>query len=160
MVAFGRQRAVAAGWRDRGDGGLFAVGFVKGQLRGDVDVRHTVAIGEAKGFFVFQILGDAAQTATGHGAFAGVHQGDFPRLGRALVYFHFVCSHVKGDVGHVQKVVRKILFDDVAFVAAADDKVVDAVRRVGFHDVPQNGLATNLNHRFRTGCGLFADAGA
>ena len=77
---------------------MFAVGFVKRQLRCDVDIRYTVAVGEAKSFFVLQILRHASQAATCHGALAGVYQGDFPGLSRALVDFHFVGGHVKGDV--------------------------------------------------------------
>ena len=76
------------------------------------------------------------------------------------MYFHAVFAHIKGDVGHVQKVVGEVLFDDVALVATADDKVVDAVVGIGLEDVPKDGLAADLDHRLGPGRGFFRDSGA
>lgn len=78
----------------------------------------------------------------------------------ALVYFHAVLAHIKGDVGHVHKIVGKILFDDVALVTTANNEVVDAVVGVGLEDVPQNGLAADFDHGFGASRGFFGDAGA
>jgi hypothetical protein len=47
----------------------------------------------------------------------------------------------------MQKVVGKILFDYVSLVAAANDELVDSMRGVRLHDVPQNGFAADLDHR-------------
>ena len=65
--------------------------------------------------------------------------------------------HVERDVRHVQEVVGEVLLDDVALVAAADDEVVDAVRRVDLHDVPEDRLAADLDHRLRLQIALFGD---
>ena len=68
-----------------------------------------------------------------------------------------VVGHVERDVGHVQEVVREILLDDVALVAAADHEIVDAVRRVDLHDVPEDRLAADLDHRLRLQIALLGD---
>lgn len=59
----------------------------------------------------------------------------------------------------MQKVVGKIFFDNVALVAAANDEVIDTMVGVGLEDVPQDGLATDLDHGLGLGVGFFADAG-
>ena len=68
---------------------------------------------------------------------------------------HLVEAEVKGDVGVVEKVVREVFLDDVAFVAAADDEVINAVRRIHFEDVPQNRATSDLNHWFWLDTGFF-----
>ncbi|MNY47304.1 hypothetical protein D3C86_1825650 [compost metagenome] len=57
----------------------------------------------------------------------------------------------------MQKVIGEIFLDQVAFIATADDKIIDAVLRVDLHDVPENWSISNLNHRFGTGTCFFAD---
>lgn len=47
----------------------------------------------------------------------------------------------------MEEIVREILFDDVAFVATADNKVIHAVVRVHLHDVPEDRTAADLDHR-------------
>ena len=65
-----------------------------------------------------------------------------------------------GDIGHVQEVVGEIFLDDIALVAAADHEVVDAVRRVDLHDVPEDRLAADLDHRLGLQIALFGNASA
>ena len=60
----------------------------------------------------------------------------------------------------MQEVVGKILFDYVALVAAADNKIMDAMARVGLHDVPQNWFATNFNHGLGSSRRFLTDASA
>jgi len=60
----------------------------------------------------------------------------------------------------MQKIVRKVFLDDVALVATANDEVIDAVMGVGFKDVPQDRLASNLDHGLGASVGFFADARA
>jgi hypothetical protein len=55
----------------------------------------------------------------------------------------------------MQEIIREIFLDDVALVAAADHEVVGAVRRVELHDVPEDGLAADLDHRLRLQIALF-----
>lgn len=64
----------------------------------------------------------------------------------ALVNIHSIVFHIEGDIGHVQKVIREIFFYDVSFVAAADHKIMNTVRGIHFHDVPQNGPPAYFYH--------------
>ena len=65
-----------------------------------------------------------------------------------LVDSHLVLFHVEGDIGFVEEVVCEVLFDDIAFVSKEDNEVIVAVGRVDFHDVPENRLAVDFDHRF------------
>ena len=60
----------------------------------------------------------------------------------------------------MQKVVGKVFLDDVALVAAADHKVVDAVVGINLEDVPKNRVPADFDHRFGLDHGFFADARA
>ena len=42
------------------------------------------------------------------------------------------------------EIVGKIFFDDILFVAAADDEFIDTVVAVNFHDMPQDGLSSDF----------------
>ncbi len=53
-----------------------AVGPVKGDGGLNVDIGEAVAVDHAEGVFAFQVLSDAAQTASGSGVVAGVDQGE------------------------------------------------------------------------------------
>ena len=59
----------------------------------------------------------------------------------------------------MEEVVGKILFYDVALIATAHNEVVDAVVGISLQDVPQDRLATDVDHRFGAGRGFFGDAG-
>ena len=60
----------------------------------------------------------------------------------------------------MQKVVCKVFFDDVAFITAADDKVVNAVGGVELHDVPEDWFASDFDHGLWLEVRLFGDAGS
>src|SRR5262249_28986124 len=59
-------------------------------------------------------------------------------------------------VRHVQKIVREVFLDQVALVSEADDEVMQAVRRVDLHDVPQDRPAADLDHGLGLHHGLLA----
>ena len=58
----------------------------------------------------------------------------------------------------MQKVVRKILLDDVTLIAAANDEVIDTVVGVSLQDVPQDWLAADLDHGLGLGVSFFTYA--
>ena len=60
----------------------------------------------------------------------------------------------------MEEIVGKVFFNHVALVAQADHEVVDSVMGIDLHDVPQNGLAADFDHRFRAQVRFFTDAGA
>jgi hypothetical protein len=51
----------------------------------------------------------------------------------------------------MQKIVGEIFFYYITFVPTAHDKIIDSMRGVHLHDVPQDWHAANFNH----GLGLY-----
>src|SRR5579875_392198 len=49
----------------------------------------------------------------------------------------------------MQKIIEKVFFDDIPLIAQTYDKLVKALGRINFHNVPDNGHAADLYHRFR-----------
>src|SRR5260221_1229270 len=133
---------------------------VESDAFGDVDIAYAVAVGQAEILVVTQIGQDLLDAAADHGAFAGIDQGDRPGFSILAQNVHLVFAQVESDVGLVQEVVREILLDHIALVAEADDEIVDAVAGVDFHDMPQDRLAADLDHRFGTRIGLFGKTGS
>src|SRR5579885_1557819 len=159
-VAVAFQRAVAPRRAHRGDGGELAVAEVEVDRRADVEIADAVAVSEAEGLIVLDVVGDALETPAGLRALAGVDQRHAPGLGLALMDDDAVVRHVEGDVRHVQEVVGEIFLDDVALVAAADHEVVGAVRRIDLHDVPKDRLAADLDHGLGPQVAFFRNAGS
>ncbi len=106
---------------------------------------------------LLKIARDIAQPAAGSGGLAGVDEGNSPGLSNALVDLHSVFLHVEGHIGHMEEVVRKVFFDQIALVAAADDEVVDLVLGIDLEDVPEDRPATDFDHRLGTRMCLFAE---
>src|SRR3546814_21080651 len=78
------------------------------------------------------------RSAACHRALASVDQGHAPRLDAVAQLLHGVVRQVEGDVRPRQGIVAEERLDHVALVAAADHEIVQAVRRVDLHDVPED----------------------
>ena len=153
-------RPKRAGGRTQATVALQPALLMEGDFGADVDVRQAVAVGHAERLARVQVLAHLQQPAAGHGLLAGVHQRDLPRLAAAIVVLDPVLPHVEGHVRLVQEVVREVLLHDVTLVAEAHDEIPDAERCVGFHDVPQDGTAPDLDHGLRPDGRFFGDSGA
>ncbi|MOA60389.1 hypothetical protein D3C78_1852500 [compost metagenome] len=60
---------------------------------------------------------------------------------------HTVFRHVERHIRHVQEIVREVFLDYVALVTKADHEIVDPIVGIRFHDVPDDRLAADLDHR-------------
>jgi len=60
---------------------------------------------------------------------------------------HAVIAHVESDIRHMQKVIGEVFLDEIPLVTSTDDKIIDAMRRIYFQDVPEDGATTNFHHR-------------
>ena len=76
------------------------------------------------------------------------------------VIFDPVALQVDGHVRAVEDVIGEIFLDQIALVAKADDEVVEAVTAVEHHDVPEDRLAADLDHRLGPDLGFLGKAGA
>jgi len=127
----------------------------------DVDVAEAVAVCKQKRVVVLKITGNALQAATSHSFEAGVGKGDRKIL--------FVVSAHELDVRFAAQadlevtihgfVVQEVILDHVAAIAEAENELAHPVVCVHLHDVPQNGTAPNLHHRFGSEFGFFAETG-
>jgi hypothetical protein len=55
----------------------------------------------------------------------------------------------------VQEVVGEVLFNEVALVAKADNKLINTVGTENLHDVSQDRFASDVHHGFRPDFGFF-----
>src|SRR5664280_1252636 len=67
-----------------------------------------------------------------------------------------VRPQIKGDVRHMEEVVRKVLLDNVALVPERNYEIRDPVVAVELHQVPEHGAAANRHHRLRLDVGFLA----
>src|SRR6266403_4309884 len=134
---------------------------MKVQQAADVDIAKAVAVGKQERVVVLEITGNALQTAAGHGFEAGVGKSD----GKIL----FVVSAHELDLRFAAKadsevtihgfVVQEVVLDHVATISEAEDKLAHSVVGVHLHDVPEDGTASDLHHRFGPEFGFFPETG-
>ena len=119
-------------WMNRRQSRKFAMRRMKVDQRADIDVRQTVAIGHAKGFFV-DVFFDQLYAATGICVETSVHEFDFaklpvaeielviganPDISRLKITFYVVAEMTETEYEIIQPIVaRKFLAD--AKVSAA-----------------------------------------
>src|SRR5688572_15366484 len=77
-----------------------------------------------------------------------------------MMHLHRIVAHVERHIGHVKEVIGKVLLDDVAFIARADDEIIDSVAAVYLEDMPQDRAPADLDHGFWLEGGFFAQTGA
>ena len=128
--------------------------------RADIQVAQPVAISEAECRLVLNVAGNALEAPARQSVLASVDQRHAPRLDLLLMYDDTVFRHVEGNVRHMQGIVRKVFLDYVPFVAAADHEIVGAMRRVELHDVPEDWLAADLDHRLGSEIALLGNTSA
>ena len=151
------ERAEAAGLLHRGDGGEAPLLAVEADGVGDVEVGDAVAVGQAEGL-VADVVADPPQPAAGHGLEPGVGEGDAPRLGGDAVDLDGVGREVDRQVVGAVEELEEVFLDEVALVAAADHEVVQAMRRIDLHDVPEHRHRADFHQRLGDDSGLLAQA--
>ena len=75
------------------------------------------------------------------------------------MHLHFIIDHVEGHIRHVQEVVGEVFLDDITLVPATDDEIIYPVGGIEFHDVPEDRLATDLDHGLGFEVGFLGNAG-
>ena len=56
---------------------------------------------------------------------------------------------IKGDIGSMEKIIRKPLFYHMLLISRADDEFLDPVLGIRLHNVPQDRHFAYFNHRLR-----------
>lgn len=159
-VAIEFKRAKPA-WRlNCGEGGKLAMRLVKSKQFAEVYVPHAIAVGETEALFVLDILLYPLQSAACHGLYAGINQGYVPRFCVPSMNLHLVVLDIERDVRRVQEIIGEIFLDEIALVPAANYEIIDPMRGVNLHDMPQDRHATNLDHRLGFDDCLFTKTGS
>ena len=73
--------------------------------------------------------------------------------------FIAVCK-IKRYIGSMNKIISKPFLNDMLLIPRADDKLVDSIRGIDLHDMPEDRHFTDLYHRFRLKGGFFGNAGS
>ena len=74
--------------------------------------------------------------------------------------FHRPGPHIHSQVAAKRGVVHHVLLEHLPFVAQGNVELLVAVMGIVAHDVPDNGPATNLDHRLGLNDCLFCQAGS
>ena len=102
----------------------------------DIHAGYAVSVGEQKRLIAYMFL-DPLDPSSGHRLASGIDESDTPRFGMRMMIAQVVfLGEIEGDIGLMQQIVGEILFDQVSFVSEANDKLVEPVVGVYFHDVP------------------------
>ena len=99
-------------------------------------------------FVVSMIVTSANAAASYDGSFRTVALSGDSAPGTRVEFMDlsFVVLEVKCDIRHMKRIIRKVFFHHIPLIAAADNKFIDAVRRITLHDVPEDRLAANFYH--------------
>jgi len=134
-------------WRDHaGQRNFLAVIGMEFFQRDQVDVAEAVAIGEEK-VVIVQIFGYPDQPTRGLGFFAGIGDGDIPVFAVPLQIMGRAGRRVQLNVGIARLIVEKILLDCKASMSRAQNEIIEASVRIGFHQMPDYWLAVDFHHR-------------
>ena len=94
-----------------------------------------------------ELLPDAEHAPAGRRLEAGVVQPDRPVLVPAPLHLHRAASQLDRHVAGQRRVLREVAFDHLALVAERDHEVAEAVVGIDLHDVPENRVGPDLDHR-------------
>ena len=145
---------------DRSKRGILSAVFMIADKFFYIDIRDTVSISQQKRF-ISNVFADALDPPAGHRSITGIHDRDPPRFSHIAVDLRGVAHReIKGDITAVQIVVRKVFLDHVLLVTGADNEFRDPIGPKNFHNMPQNGLPTDLNHGLRPQMTLFRNSGS
>src|SRR5207248_6562860 len=115
-------------------------------------VCEAVAISDHESL-LFKMRAQAAKAAACQRVHAGVDQPNLPVGCRAPGNFAGAIFQIDEEIAVVHDIVVEVLLDDLALVAASHEKIVEAMRGVEAHEVPEHGLAADLTHAYGAACG-------
>src|SRR5260370_22622730 len=85
---------------------------------------------------------------------------DFPIVDLCLVKARTARGDIDGHALAHAVVVEEVALDDLALVAEGHEELLESLRRVRLHDVPQDGALSDVYHRLRSELGLLGQARA
>ena len=121
----------------------------------DIEVCDAVTVGKHEGLVVLEPLLHALQTPTCLGVQPGVNQVHFPGEVVSPVDNGLPCRQIDSEIVIDGIKVQKVFFNNFRLIPKRNDELMDAVRGIDVHDVPQNRLTADFHHRLGTEDGFF-----
>ena len=129
--------------------------------RRQFDVGKSVAVVGKEHLLAFDMLAHGQQALADVAPNSGVDHGDAPVLLGIAQDLDVVAETGDDAVGvDVRPVVEEELLDDVRLVAKAQDEILVPVLAVIVHQVPEDRLIADRDHRLGNALGIIADARA
>src|SRR5262245_45348729 len=123
-----------------------------------INVGEPIAVVSKKHLLAFNVLPHGKQAFADAAPDPGVDHGDTPVLLGITEYLHVVAESGNDAVGvGVWTIVEEELLDDVRLVAEAQNEILMAILAVVEHQMAQDRLVADWNHRFRNAFGIVAD---
>lgn len=122
-------------WADGSHRCQTPMGFVESHQIRDVNVSHPVTVGHHEGFGS-HIPRQPLESTSGLRLITGVDEMDDPVLGLPILNNRSPVRQVHGDTASHLSVVKKVSFGGLTLVSEGNDKLSEAKRAVGFHDMP------------------------
>lgn len=127
----------------------------------EIDVAETVAVVRKKDFFVLNVSAHRPKSLADVAPNAGIEKRHAPVVGRRIQQLDVGRVFRNDAVGILMRlIVQKKIFDDVGFVAEAQNEIVMPVLAVIVHQMPQDRLVADRDHGLRDIFRVFPDAGA
>ena len=122
-------------------------------------VGQAVAVVGEENLLVLHEMPDRHQSLTDIAPDSGVDQRNAPIRRRFAQDFDLL-AETRNDAVAVCRllVVQEVVLDDVRLVAEAQNEILMPVLAVVLHDVPQDRLMADRDHRLRNALRIFADA--
>lgn len=143
--------AESAQWMNRRAGEPAAVGTMEREKFRDIDIGQPVAVGQKEfAVGVKQIFGSAKDTASGHGIESGSRQSHLPviGIGFSMIYDPRFMSEFDRDIGRADMIVDEKIDEFLFFISETQDEAFASESGEAPHDMPQNRLFADRDHRF------------
>ena len=89
-----------------------------------------------------------------------ITEADWDLMIKTHVKGVFLCTKADREIVIHCLVVKKVVFDHIAFVSKAKDKFIEPVMRIYFHDMPKDRTTTDFDHWFRPIFSFFSKSSA
>ena len=124
----------------------------------EIEIRNSITPGEHEGAFV-EVRSQPTNSPSGLSLDTGVDKFYTPVFHGSAAHLDPAGARIYSQVAIEMAVVDHVFLDDFAFVTKRDYEVPHVEVGIMHHDVPQDRLSANLNHRLGTNVGLFSQHG-
>src|SRR5947209_16214104 len=131
---------------------------MESKQRFEVQIRHTIAVGENKGFASQQTT-QSLDAPPGDRLLTRIYEVDGPFLAPTTMDSDIAIGQADTQVHGDIWVVEKEALDNLALVPKRHNELGESLLAIDLHNVPQNGTPTDLNHWLRLEIGLLGKSG-